>query len=64
MTEFEESIEKIQTYVIDLEQRLVDNIKEKSDLIKQVNLKSDDIDKIKKELKEWRKTLERLIRGV
>jgi hypothetical protein len=64
MSEFEQSIEKIQDYITSLEASLLVTISEKNELIRQANQKMSDIDSIRKELKEWKTTLDRLNKGV
>ena len=63
MTEFEQSIAKIEEYISQLEADLLAKIAEKNELIRLSNVKQDEIAQLRIDLKEWRNTHQRLTKG-
>lgn len=63
MNEIEESIGVVRDYVISLEERVEQAIREKNQLVKKVSLKTNEIRALKEELKRWENSLERLIKN-
>ena len=63
MNEIEESIGPVRDFVISLEERIQETIREKNRLVKKVSLKTNEIKALKEELKRWENSLERLIKN-